>query len=724
MKATSKTRRARRLYIIAILSGVAANVVPDLIVTGYGIPLYLDTIGTICVTILGGLFPGIVTALVSNTICAIFDPNLIYFGCINILIALWTGWLKKNRSFEKVKDICLFILVAGLASGSIGAAIQLQIVGDSGTTALSSLLDAAGIVNTGYRLPAFFAFNIFINILDKGLSLGAVIAVLRFIPGEVKEMIQRSVWKQNPLSADELKELEKAGGRSGFPLRKRITLLLITMSLLLVAITVAIGVRVHFQNAINERKERAENAARFAAKIVDPDRINEYIREGENAPGYADTEELLYDIRENAFDVRYLYIAKIDRTGTTYVFDLDDKEEYAGYAMADEDLSGYDPGYFEPIEDSLKPYLEDLLMGEELLIETRDAWGWMATAFCPVRNSEGDLVCYAGADTTFDALVDYMEDFSIRTLLILISFFALILTFGINMTRTHITYPTSTMILSIRDIIEAGNDQKKLDESLKRIRSLDIHTGDEMEKLYQAFCDMALDQVEQIRSIARFSENTAKMQDGLIITMADIVENRDSDTGAHIQKTAAYAKIIVEGLKKKGYYAEKITPKFISDVVRSAPLHDIGKINIPDNVLNKPGKLDDREYEIMKTHTTAGKKIMEKAIATVGGETYLKEARNMAAYHHERWDGKGYPTKLHGEAIPLSARIMAVADVFDALTSPRVYKPPFSLEKALGIIREGAGTQFDPRCVEVLFEALPEVKEILKKYQNAENRAD
>ena len=216
------------------------------------------------------------------------------------------------------------------------------------------------------------------------------------------------------------------------------------------------------------------------------------------------------------------------------------------------------------------------------------------------------------------------------------------------------------------------------------------------------------------------SESTAMMQDGLIITMADMVENRDSDTGAHIQKTAAYVKIIVEGLVKKGYYPEKITPKFVSDVVRSAPLHDVGKINIPDNVLNKPGKLTPEEFEIMKTHTIHGKKIIENAISTVNGENYLKEARNMASYHHERWDGKGYPEGLHGEVIPLSARIMAVADVFDALTSPRVYKPAFPLDEALEILKDGSGKQFDPKCVEVFFEALPEVKVILRKYNKTE----
>ncbi|MCR5251989.1 MAG: HD-GYP domain-containing protein [Lachnospiraceae bacterium] len=694
--------RSRGINIIAVLLGIAANSVPSFLMTRFGIPLYLDTIGTIGVSILGGMFPGIVTAVATNTVCSLFDNNMIYFGCVNVLIAIWSAWFAKNRSFKKLKDACLFVLVAGLASGISGAAIEWWLSGDPG------------------RFLPFFAHSAFFNVLDKGLSLGVALAVLRIIPKPAQDRIRNSGWRQRPLSADELKDLEEMGDRSMFSLKKRLTVLLLLMSFLLVAITGAVGARIYFSNSIKDREERARNAARFAAKVVDADRVDEYILKGEDAPGYADTEELLYDIRENAFDVRYLYVVKVEEAGSTYVFDLDDKEEYAGYANADDDLLGYDPGYFEPLDESLEPYMEDLLSGEEVLVETRDAWGWMATAYHPVLDEDGSLVCYACADTTFDALIDYTTDLSIRIILILSSFFVLILAFGFNMTRVHVTYPTNSIILAIREIIEAGNDQERLDRALEKIRSIEIHTGDELEKVYHAFCDMATEQVDQIRGISMLSENTMKMQDGLINTMADLVENRDSDTGSHVQKTSAYVKIIVEGLKMKGYYSETITHKFISDVVRSAPLHDIGKINIPDDVLNKPGRLNQEEYEIMKTHTVAGKKIMEKAIETVGGENYLMEARNMAAYHHERWDGTGYPEKLRDEEIPLSARIMAVADVFDALTSRRVYKPAFPLEKAVRIIEEGSGKQFDPKCVEVFLEAMPLVRDVLKKYNGDE----
>ena len=200
--------------------------------------------------------------------------------------------------------------------------------------------------------------------------------------------------------------------------------------------------------------------------------------------------------------------------------------------------------------------------------------------------------------------------------------------------------------------------------------------------------------------------------------LADMVENRDQSTGDHIRKTAAYAMIVMEKMREKGYYAEQLTDQYITDVVKSAPLHDIGKIQVSDTILNKPGKLTDEEFEIMKTHTTAGKKIIEQTITTMPEADYLKEAEAIAYYHHEKWNGKGYPCGLAGEEIPLSARVMAVADVFDALVSKRCYKEPFSFEKAMSIIEEGAGSHFDPKVADAFLASSEEVRRIAERFEN------
>ena len=197
-----------------------------------------------------------------------------------------------------------------------------------------------------------------------------------------------------------------------------------------------------------------------------------------------------------------------------------------------------------------------------------------------------------------------------------------------------------------------------------------------------------------------YHEKVMGLQSGMITLMADIVENRDDNTGGHIKRTARYVEGIANELKKRGTYQDILTDQYMKDLVVAAPLHDIGKIHVPDSILNKPGKLADEEFDIMKTHATAGQDLLNHAKEELGEHGYLTMAVEMAAYHHEWWDGKGYPYGLRGNDIPLCARIMAVADVFDALVSKRIYKDAMPLEKAYAIIREESGTHFEPVIVE------------------------
>lgn len=200
------------------------------------------------------------------------------------------------------------------------------------------------------------------------------------------------------------------------------------------------------------------------------------------------------------------------------------------------------------------------------------------------------------------------------------------------------------------------------------------------------------------------------LQKSLITAMADLVENRDANTGGHIQRTSLYVEIIARKLQREGKFTDILTNKYIEDMVVAAPLHDVGKIHIPDAILNKPGKLEADEFAIMKTHSAAGGAIISHIEATTGDISYLHIAKEMAEYHHERMDGRGYPHGLSGNDIPLCARILAVADVFDAVSSKRCYKDAFSLEKSFAIIEEESGTHFDRDVAQAFLDSREEVE--------------
>ena len=205
------------------------------------------------------------------------------------------------------------------------------------------------------------------------------------------------------------------------------------------------------------------------------------------------------------------------------------------------------------------------------------------------------------------------------------------------------------------------------------------------------------------------------IQQKTVLGMASMVENRDNSTGGHIKRTAVYVRLIADKLKEKGMFPEILTEEYIENMSVAAPLHDMGKIHVPDSILNKKGRLTDEEFSIMKTHTGVGKELLEQASEQIGTFDYLEIALQMADSHHEWWNGNGYPHHLVGEEIPLCARIMAVADVFDALVSKRCYKDGMPLEKALSIIKEETGTHFDPVVSEAFLECIEDVKKVLEE---------
>lgn len=208
--------------------------------------------------------------------------------------------------------------------------------------------------------------------------------------------------------------------------------------------------------------------------------------------------------------------------------------------------------------------------------------------------------------------------------------------------------------------------------------------------------------------VCKKTEAIKNLQDSIVVGLAELVECRDGETGGHIKRTAKYIKILVLAMVEKGVYSDILTEEYVQNILRAAPLHDIGKIGISDNVLLKQGSFDDNERDYMKQHTTLGGIALQKIIEVSNGENFLYIAKDIALFHHEKWNGTGYPYGLSEYNIPLCARIMAIVDVYDALTSERVYKKPFSHEKAVEIILSGTGTHFEP-CIVYVFKSASEL---------------
>ena len=242
----------------------------------------------------------------------------------------------------------------------------------------------------------------------------------------------------------------------------------------------------------------------------------------------------------------------------------------------------------------------------------------------------------------------------------------------------------------------------------------------------KASADFLRDKADYLEAeVGRRTLEIAALQDVTIQAMASLAETRDLETGNHIRRTQHYVRVLAVRLKDHPRFGGRLDDRAIEILFKSAPLHDIGKVGIPDRILLKPGRFTPEEFEIMKTHTTLGRDAIEKAERQLGTTVpFLTCAKEIAYSHQEKWDGSGYPEGLAGEAIPLSARLMAVADVYDALISRRVYKEPIPHDQAAAIIRAGAGTHFDPDLVEAFLASEEQFQAIAAEFADAEAELD
>ena len=707
---STRMRLLQLLLLCAI--GILINRLGSILAARLGLPLYLDGLGTVLVASLGGYIPGIVVGYLINLINGISDGSSAYYGVLSVMIAVVTVIISEKDWFRKPAGCLGAIVIYAFIGGGLGSVLTWFLYGmgfgDGVSAELAHMFYDGGL---GSVFFSQFTADFLVDLLDKAIIVVLAATILHFIPEEWGRRMRVILWRQRPLSREEQAQARHMRTR-GPSLRTRIIVLLTAALVIVVAVTMSICFALYHDATIENESYMAMGVANVAADAIDADRVGDFMTRGHAAPDYDETEERLISIRDSSTDIEYVYAYLIREDGCHVVFDPDTP-----------DLPGEEPGAVIPFDESFLPMKDELLAGKEIEpIVSNDSYGWLLTVYRPLYDSTGRCVCYVGVDISMIDLINNESSFIAKALSLFVSFALLIIAVGLWLADGHLILPLNSMTLAAEKFAFGENVDEGM--NVETIRSLDIRTGDEIEMLYRAFAKTSADMAQYVKDVEEKNATITRMQDSLIAVLADMVESRDKHTGHHIKKTAAYARIIMEQMRDEGIHAEELTDEYMDDVVHSAPLHDVGKIEVPDALLNKPGKLTDEEYAQMKNHTLAGKKIIARSAEAVAESHYLDEAERLAEFHHERWDGKGYPHGMKGDEIPLSARVMAVADVFDALVSKRSYKDGFPIEKALAIIREGVGTQFDPQVAQAFLDAEEKVRKVAEENTAAEQQEE
>ena len=683
-----------------VVAGILLNLLFANIAKLLQLPFYFDCIGTIAAAVTGGFLPGVLVGFFTNIFSYGFNYYImgnhedvtLFYCIINVLIALVAATFAQKKFFRHISaKMIIPILCFVLLGGGLGSVISWGLFGDTLGEELASSL--AGRIYTNVVRNAFWAqlfAGLIVDIPDKIIS-----TVLAFI-----------VYKLYPRSLKPLRDrLDLAAiAKKGFSLSGKI-IVSVTLIFGLAATVVTAVSFSQFRNTIFQTEsEYAHDTAKYAASLIDGNNVDEYLRIRDNADGYYVTNKNLKLIWSSSDRIKFLYVYQFQQDGVHVVFDVATPDEPA-----------YETGEVVPYEENVMEYKADLIAGKEIpAVQSQDQYGWLVTKYVPIYDYRGKTKAYVGVDVAMPNIGDVERTFTFKITTILMGFFITVLTGSVYLAKRYIVSPVNSLAKLAGDF--AYNDNEARKDTLDSINAIEIKTGDEIEHLYKAMAKTTRDTVDFINETQRKNEAISTFQSGMISVMADLVESRDQSTGTHIKNTSAYVSIICDELIDEGLYADIVDEDYKNNVVASAPMHDIGKIKISDTILNKPGSFTDEEYAIMKTHAEEGAKIIATVKKTIESEAlnedYLGEAENMAHYHHEKWNGKGYPCGLAGEQIPLSARIMAVADVFDALVAERVYKPGMPFDKAMGIIKESAGEHFDPVIVQAFVNAEERIRAV------------
>ena len=693
MAANSKSHNDLKSLVLIVIC-IALNIICANLASILSLPFYFDCIGTIAASVIGGFMPGVLVGFLTNMLSSLNDnyTNL-YYGVLNVLIALVAAGFSQKKylrqlTWKMLIPVAYFVLIGG----GLGSVITWGLFGDTLGEELASSL--AGRIYTNVTNDAFTAqlfAGLIMDIPDKIISTLLAFMIYKFYPKKLKP--ERDLMNLAALS------------KRGISLSAKIVISVTLIFSIAAAVVSYVSFKQFKDTIVNSESEYAKDTVSFAATMIDGNMVDDYVSKQYSAEGFYRIKRYYNLILGSSDRIQRIYVYQMLEDGCHVVFYVDRNNSL-------EIETGDVLAYNEVLESHKEDFLAGRVIEEADTVD--DEKGWHLSRYVPVYNSDGRIKCYVCIDVAMPNITDVERTFTFKTTTLLLGFFITVLTLSVYLAKRFIVTPVNNLAKLTGDF--AYTNDKAREGTLESIKELEIKTGDEIEHLYKSIAKTTLDTVNYINESQRKNEAISTFQSGMISVMADLVESRDQSTGTHIKNTAEYVRIICDQMIEDGIYTDVVDEEYKNNVVSSAPMHDIGKIKISDVILNKPGKFTDEEYAIMKTHTEEGAKIIASVKKSVEHEelkeNYLGEAENMAHYHHEKWDGSGYPCGLKGEEIPLSARIMSVADVFDALVAERVYKPAMPFEKALSIVKESSGKSFDPNVVEAFLHAEEKIRKV------------
>ncbi len=498
-------------FLIICGAGLILNLAFSFAAKALNLPVFLDTTGTIFIAALGGYMPGIAVGFCTNLIKAFVDPVQMYFSTVSIMVAIFTTFLARKGFFSTLKKAIMIIPAMTIFAGILSLFIE-------------NFLNTASFLQSFKDLHLSFFSNFGSELLDKAFAVMITFALLQKVPPPIKKSFRLLGQQQAPLSEEMQQAIQE---KSYLKLSLRTKLMLILMlSAFFVSFSIAAISCLLFRDAtISDRIKAVDGIAAVALNEINPRGIDDYIRLGHDAEGYAETEAKLYGVKNTSVNIKYLYVYKFTEAGAQVVFDLNSA-----------DLEGDKPGTLLPFDPAIMSYKDDLLAGRPIPpIISNDSYGYLMTLYKPLYDAQGKCLCYAAVDFSMETLTEYMRTFVAHLLVLFAGCFVFIFVIGLWLVENHIIVPVNTMAYCAKTA--TYEDPQERNKNVELVKSLKIKTGDEIENLYSAFVRSAENLVKYLEhlQLAKIQVENMKVK----VYAMDELANTDSLTG--IRNKTAYA---------------------------------------------------------------------------------------------------------------------------------------------------------------------------------------